>query len=122
MSQALDAAVRHLPSHANSAHTLVVLSLLTPSYSPFLHAVLEVELSRAPDAAVRHIFTDASGAHTLVVLAYGGAAETHYLHAKWPKPRPLARLRGVAVSAAAFDASHASDSSTGCGGSVPQPV
>lgn len=111
---AYDSTGRHNVTCCKALSTLKTLRL-----SPT--AVLEVELSKAPEAAVRHLFTDGSGAHTLVVLAAGGAVETHYLYAKWPKPRPLARLRGVAVSAAAFDASHASDSSTGCGGNVPQP-
>lgn len=32
----------------------------------------------------------------------------------WPKPRPLSKLRGLPVSAAAFDVSHPSSTSTGC--------
>jgi hypothetical protein len=32
----------------------------------------------------------------------------------WPKPRTVAKLRGLPVSAAAFDASHPSTASTGC--------
>lgn len=75
---------------------------------------MEVELSKSADAVVRRVFVDGSGAHTIATFTVAGVPEAQYLLAGWPKPRPLPRLRGVPISAVAFDAAHSSATTTGC--------
>lgn len=62
----------------------------------------------------------------VVSLAVGGGApnlpasqETHYLHARWKKSRVIAKLKNVAVTCVAWDSSHTSEASTGCGSPLP---
>ena len=77
--------------------------------------MVEVELSKSADAVPRRVFVDGSGAHTIATFTVAGVPEAQYLLSGWPKPRPLPRLRGVPISAVAFDAAHSSATTTGCG-------
>lgn len=76
-------------------------------------SVLELEFSKASNVLPLRVFIDSTAAHAIITFTAGGVHEAQYLHTGWPKPRPLPRLRGTAVSAVAFDAAHSSNLTTG---------
>lgn len=80
-------------------------------------AVSEVELSRAPDASATAVRVDATGTHALVSLksgnTLGSTAEHLYVHSKWKKAKPITKLRGVNITAAAWNADLVSEGSSG---------
>ncbi len=81
-------------------------------------AVSEVELSRAPDASATAVRVDDSGMHALVSIksgnTLGSTAEHLYISSKWKKAKPIPKLKGINISAAAWNAELASESSSGC--------
>ena len=56
---------------------------------------------------------DASGSHVVATIQAGGSAESFYVHAKWKKPRALAKLKSVPVTCLAWSALPAAEASTG---------
>ena len=62
----------------------------------------ELEVAKAPDARIRRLFVDPLGLHALLTLQTGSQLETMYLDAGLKKARPLAKLRGVAVTSVAW--------------------
>ena len=80
--------------------------------------VSEVELSRAPDASATAVRTDDSGAHALVSIkagnTLGSTAEHLYINSKWKKAKPIPKLKGLNITAAAWNAEAASEASSGC--------
>ena len=81
-------------------------------------AVSEVELSRAPDASATAVRVDDSGVHALVSIksgnTLGSTAEHLYISSKWKKAKPIPKLKGVNISAAAWNVELASEGSSGC--------
>ncbi|GBG85891.1 hypothetical protein CBR_g40703 [Chara braunii] len=62
---------------------------------------------------VHKVFVDPSGRHIIATIRnVAGAAETHYLHSRWKKSRPLNRLRGMLINAVAWNKVQVSDVST----------
>lgn len=60
----------------------------------------EVEISRRPEDSIYDIFLDPSGSHLLISFSHG---ETYYLHSSVAKPKPLSKLKGMIVSAVAWN-------------------
>jgi hypothetical protein len=52
---------------------------------------------------VHRVFLDPGGKHCVVTVIHPGGAESYYHHARWPRPKPLARLRGLLVNAVAWN-------------------
>eukprot|EP00879_Flechtneria_rotunda_P019362 GHRR01020334.1.p1 GENE.GHRR01020334.1~~GHRR01020334.1.p1 ORF type:complete len:907 (+),score=281.55 GHRR01020334.1:278-2998(+) len=61
--------------------------------------VTETELVRQPDSKVKALYLDPSGTHTLVYIKSSNSYEVQYLHGSWNKARPLAKLKGLSVTA-----------------------
>ena len=75
--------------------------------SPFMFfAVAEVELSRATDASATAVRVDATGSQALVSLksgsTLGSTAEHLFIASGWKKAKPIPKLKGVNISAAAW--------------------
>lgn len=78
------------------------------------------------DVHITAVFVDPTANHILVsTRSAAGVAELHYAHRRWPKSRPLARLKGNVVTAVAWvrptassDEGPGSVDSTRHGGSV----
>lgn len=80
---------------------------------------VELEASKAGDAHVRRLFVDPLGRHALLTLAVGGGGggglgslggggahlETYYVDGGLKRARPLAKLRGLAVTSVAWSPS-----------------
>jgi hypothetical protein len=57
------------------------------------------------------VFLDNGGRHALIALksTTGFPAETLYTHARWKKARPLAKLKGLLVTAVAWNKQQSND-------------
>lgn len=80
--------------------------------------VREHDLTRsgAAEQRVQNLFIDPLGMHALVVLAVGplgGSHESHVLLGGG-KPKQLARLKGVNVTAVGWDGESVTETCTGC--------
>ncbi|KAL6843083.1 hypothetical protein ACP4OV_026796 [Aristida adscensionis] len=75
-------------------------------------ADLDLGSGRAGDHAVRRVFLDPGGKHCVATVVHPGGAETYYHHARWPRPRPLPRLRGLLVNAVAWNRQSITEAST----------
>jgi hypothetical protein len=84
--------------------------------SPFLHpgiaspprilsppADLDLGSGRSGDHSVHRVFLDPGGKHCVATVVHPGGVETYYHHARWPRPKPLPRLRGLLVNAVAWN-------------------
>lgn len=69
-----------------------------------------VEISKRSGDRIHRVHLDPSGTHLLVAMV---SEECYYLHAKWSKPRLLAKLRGIVVESVAWDHGTTSASYTG---------
>ncbi|EMS56180.1 hypothetical protein TRIUR3_02689 [Triticum urartu] len=67
---------------------------------------------RSGDHAVHRVFLDPGGKHCIVTVIHPGGAETYYHHARWPRPKPLPRLRGLLVNAVAWNRQAITEAST----------
>jgi hypothetical protein len=85
---------------------------LSPSPSPFRKASphrrdapadLDLGSGRSGDHSVHRVFLDPGGKHCVVTVVHPGGAETYYHHARWLRPKPLPRLRGLLVNAVAWN-------------------
>ncbi|KAK4249929.1 Pep3/Vps18/deep orange family-domain-containing protein [Corynascus novoguineensis] len=61
----------------------------------------DIDLPKKPSetGVIRRMFLDPTASHLLICTAHG---ENYYLHSQSRQPRPLARLRGVAVESVAW--------------------
>ena len=84
----------------------------TPNVCP---AVLDVELSRAADASVRGLFVAPTGSHTLCTVQVETTTEVHYIHSRWKKAKVLGKLKGVHITAVAWNKQAGGEGNTGCG-------
>lgn len=73
---------------------------------------LDLGLGRSGEHAVHRVFLDPGGKHCVVTVIHPGGAETYYHHARWPRPRPLTRLRGLLVNAVAWNRQSITEAST----------
>ncbi|KAF7067585.1 hypothetical protein CFC21_073456 [Triticum aestivum] len=75
---------------------------------------LDIDLGggRSGDHAVHRVFLDPGGKHCVVTVIHPGGAETYYHHARWPRPKPLPRLRGLLVNAVAWNRQAITEAST----------
>uniref|UniRef100_M8D7E9 Vacuolar sorting-associated protein 18-like protein n=1 Tax=Aegilops tauschii TaxID=37682 RepID=M8D7E9_AEGTA len=67
---------------------------------------------RSGDHTVHRVFLDPGGKHCVVTVIHPGGAETYYHHARWPRPKPLPRLRGLLVNAVAWNRQAITEAST----------
>ena len=89
-----------------------------PSHSQTFNlcsAVLDVELSRAADASVKGLFVAPTGSHTLCMVQVETTTEVHYIHSRWKKAKVLGKLKGVHITAVAWNKQQGSEGNTGCG-------
>lgn len=77
-------------------------------------AVLDVELSRAADASVKGLFVSPTGSHTLCMVQVEATTEVHYMHSRWKKAKVLGKLKGVHITAVAWNKQQGSEGNTGC--------
>jgi hypothetical protein len=66
-------------------------------------ADLDLGSGRSGDHSVHRVFLDPGGKHCVATVVHPGGAETYYHHARWPRPKPLPRLRGLLVNAVAWN-------------------
>ena len=78
-------------------------------------AVLDVELSRAADASVKGLFVAPTGSHTLCMVQVDTTTEVHYIHSRWKKAKVLGKLKGMHITAVAWNKQQGGEGSTGCG-------
>lgn len=64
---------------------------------------LELSGGRGGEQPVHRIFADPGGSHCIATVLHPGGAETYYTHAKWGRPRPITRLKGLVVNAVAWN-------------------
>ncbi|XP_072969864.1 vacuolar sorting protein 18 [Typha angustifolia] len=64
---------------------------------------LDFSGGRGGDQPVHRVFVDPGGSHCIATVLHPGGAETYYMHAKWPRPRVLGRLKGLVVNAIAWN-------------------
>lgn len=81
--------------------------------SKMLHAVAELELSKSNGARGVRVFMDPSAHHILATIQVGSTLEVYQFHPSWKKARPIARLRGIPVSAVAWNTQQGSAASSG---------
>ncbi|KAJ4822464.1 Vacuolar protein sorting-associated protein 18 like protein [Turnera subulata] len=74
----------------------------------------DIDLSggRPGDQSVHRVFVDPGGSHCIATVVGGGGAETYYTHAKWSKPRVLAKLKGLVVNTVAWNRQQITEAST----------
>ena len=67
--------------------------------------LLDIDLSagRPGEQSIHRVFVDPGGSHCIATVVGSGGPDTFYTHAKWNKPRFLARLRGLVVNAVAWN-------------------
>jgi vacuolar protein sorting-associated protein 18 len=66
-------------------------------------ADLDFVPGRPGEQPVHRVFVDPGGSHCIATVVISGVAETFYMHAKWAKPKPLPRLKGLLVNAVAWN-------------------
>lgn len=76
--------------------------------------VLELELTKGPDVEASGVWTEPSGTHYIVSAKTLGGWETFYMHAKWKKARALGKLKGLRITAVAWQADYVTETTTGC--------
>ena len=81
---------------------------------------MDVELSRAADASVKGLFVAPSGSHTLCMVQVEAATEVHYMHSRWKKAKVLGKLKGVHITAVAWNKQQGGEGNTGCGWTLPR--
>ncbi|XP_062191848.1 vacuolar sorting protein 18-like [Phragmites australis] len=73
---------------------------------------LDLGGGRSGDHTVHRVFLDPGGKHCVATVVHPGGAETYYHHARWPRPKPLPRLRGLLVNAVAWNCQSITEAST----------
>ncbi|KAM0936066.1 putative transcription factor C2H2 family [Dioscorea sansibarensis] len=73
---------------------------------------LELSGGRGGEQPVHRIFADPGGSHCIATVLHPGGAETYYTHAKWGRPRPITRLKGLVVNAVAWNRQQITEAST----------
>ncbi|XP_066352860.1 vacuolar sorting protein 18-like isoform X1 [Miscanthus floridulus] len=73
---------------------------------------LDLGSGRSGDHSVHRVFLDPGGKHCVATVVHPGGAETYYHHARWPRPKPLPRLRGLLVNAVAWNRQSITEAST----------
>ncbi|MFS7971208.1 putative transcription factor C2H2 family [Helianthus anomalus] len=64
------------------------------------------------DQSIHKVFVDPGGSHCIANVVGNGASETYYMHAKWPKPRVLTKLKGLVVNTVAWNRQQITEAST----------
>ncbi|KAL3688498.1 hypothetical protein R1sor_014807 [Riccia sorocarpa] len=72
----------------------------------------DLNASRGIDYTVHKVAIDPGGRHSVASVTSSAGSENYYLHAKWKKPRALAKLKGLVVSAVAWNRQLINDAST----------
>lgn len=73
---------------------------------------LDLGTSKVTEQIVQRVFIDPGGSHALAVVRINAGIETHYLHVKWKKSRILSRLKGLVISAVAWNRLQLSEATT----------
>ncbi|EES13443.1 vacuolar protein sorting-associated protein 18 homolog [Sorghum bicolor] len=73
---------------------------------------LDLGSGRSGDHSVHRVFLDPGGKHCVATVVHPGGVETYYHHARWPRPKPLPRLRGLLVNAVAWNRQSITEAST----------
>lgn len=63
------------------------------------YAVSELEVLRSVDAQIVRFFVDPLGLHVLLVTQNGSMFETHYVSNAFKRSKPVAKLKGVNLTA-----------------------
>uniref|UniRef100_A0A0D9X4Z4 Uncharacterized protein n=1 Tax=Leersia perrieri TaxID=77586 RepID=A0A0D9X4Z4_9ORYZ len=74
--------------------------------------VIVLGTSRGWLHSVHRVFLDPGGKHCIATVVYPGGAETYYHHARWPRPKPIPRLRNALVNAVAWNRQTITEAST----------
>ncbi|PRQ53010.1 putative transcription factor C2H2 family [Rosa chinensis] len=73
---------------------------------------IDLSAGRPGEHSIHRVFVDPGGSHCIANIAGTGGADTFYIHAKWSKPRPLAKLKGLVVNAVAWNRQQITEVST----------
>lgn len=60
----------------------------------------DIEISRRPEDRIHKLFLDPSGSHLIISLE---SEENYYLNVKWKKPKVMSKMKGIVVSAVAWN-------------------
>lgn len=66
----------------------------------------DLSVGRPGEQSIHRVFVDPGGSHCITTIVGTGGADTFYMHAKWSKPRLLARLKGLVVNTVAWNRQH----------------
>ncbi|TYK07051.1 vacuolar protein sorting-associated protein 18-like protein [Cucumis melo var. makuwa] len=72
----------------------------------------DLSVGRPGEQSIHRVFVDPGGSHCITTIVGTGGADTFYMHAKWSKPRLLARLKGLVVNTVAWNRQHITEAST----------
>ena len=108
--------VEHSPSASFESCCVLLpgICLSQSQRSNLCPAVLDVELSRAADASVKGLFVAPTGSHTLCMVQVDTTTEVHYIHSRWKKAKVLGKLKGVHITAVAWNKQQGGEGNTGC--------
>lgn len=73
---------------------------------------IDLSAGRPGEQSIHRVFVDPGGSHCIATVVGGGTSDTFYMHAKWPKPRALGKLKGLVVNAVAWNRQHITEAST----------
>lgn len=80
-----------------------------PVYFCVRPAELDLNASRGVEHTIHRALIDPGGRHSLASVCSTAGAENYYIHAKWKKPRPLNKLKGLVINAVAWNRQLISD-------------
>ncbi|XP_024994050.1 vacuolar protein sorting-associated protein 18 homolog isoform X2 [Cynara cardunculus var. scolymus] len=64
---------------------------------------IDLSTGRPGDQSIHRVFVDPGGSHCIATVVGTGVSDTYYMHAKWSKPRVLAKLKGLVVNTVAWN-------------------
>ncbi|EYU22146.1 hypothetical protein ABFS82_09G018000 [Erythranthe guttata] len=72
----------------------------------------DLSAGRTGEQSIHRVFVDPGGSHCIATVVGGGSSDTFYTHAKWAKPRILAKLKGLIVNSVAWNKQQITEAST----------
>ncbi|XP_024994049.1 vacuolar protein sorting-associated protein 18 homolog isoform X1 [Cynara cardunculus var. scolymus] len=73
---------------------------------------IDLSTGRPGDQSIHRVFVDPGGSHCIATVVGTGVSDTYYMHAKWSKPRVLAKLKGLVVNTVAWNRQQITEAST----------
>lgn len=73
----------------------------------------ELELMKGSELQANGIWTDPTGMHNIVAATTLAGSESFYIHSSWRKAKPLNKVKGMHITAVAWQSDSITPSSTG---------